>query len=179
MMNSGLPLVSCVMPTCNRRSYVPLAIAYFLRQEYPAKELVIIDDGSDDVGDLGPRHSQIRYLRQKKFLTLGDKRNACVEEAKAELILPWDDDDWMSSSRIAYQVSKLVAANAEVCGLSRMLFYNEASKTTWLYAWPKSMRSWLAGGSLLYTRDFWRRAPFPSVQVASDTMFVFSQPLDH
>ena len=40
------PLVSCIMPTYNRREFVPLAIRYFLRQDYANKELIIIDDGT-------------------------------------------------------------------------------------------------------------------------------------
>ena len=44
---TGLPLVSCVMPTANRRPYVAQAIRYFQRQDYPNKELVILDDGED------------------------------------------------------------------------------------------------------------------------------------
>jgi hypothetical protein len=35
------PPVSCIMPTANRRAFVPRAVVYFLRQDYPNKELVI------------------------------------------------------------------------------------------------------------------------------------------
>jgi hypothetical protein len=42
-----LPLVSCIMPTNNRRTFVPKAIEFFLRQDYPNRQLIIIDDGSD------------------------------------------------------------------------------------------------------------------------------------
>ncbi len=48
------PLVSCIMPTRDRRAFVPRAIAYFLRQDYANKELVIVDDGTDPVSDLVP-----------------------------------------------------------------------------------------------------------------------------
>ena len=33
-----LPLVSCIMPTYNRRALVPQAIEYFLRQDYPRRD---------------------------------------------------------------------------------------------------------------------------------------------
>ena len=48
------PLVSCIMPTYNRRHFVPRAIRSFLRQDFPHKELVIVDDGAEAVGDLVP-----------------------------------------------------------------------------------------------------------------------------
>ena len=48
----GQPLISCIMPTCNRRSFVPRAIRQFLAQDYVRKELLILDDGSDPIAEL-------------------------------------------------------------------------------------------------------------------------------
>src|SRR4030095_9083631 len=61
LASTEIPLVSCIMPTYNRRLFVPQAIQYFLRQDYPRKELVIVDDGSDPVADLLPPHQPLRY----------------------------------------------------------------------------------------------------------------------
>lgn len=172
------PLVSCIMPTANRRLFVPRAIEYFLRQDYPNRELVILDDGADSVADLVPDDPRVRYLRITGQRTLGTKRNECVAVSGGDLIMHWDDDDWMAPNRISYQVEGLLRAGAEVCGVRRMLFYELANGNTWLYDYPANQRAWLAGGSLLYTRGFWKRAPFPSVQVGSDTRFVWRQRLD-
>ena len=38
------PLVTCVMATRNRPSFVLQSIHYFLRQDYPNRELIILDD---------------------------------------------------------------------------------------------------------------------------------------
>jgi glycosyltransferase involved in cell wall biosynthesis len=172
-----LPLVSCIMPTHKRRHFVPQAIRYFLRQNYPNKELVILDDGSESVADLVPADPQVRYIRLSGSRTLGAKRNACVEASQGDLIMHWDDDDWMASHRIAYQVEALLQAGAEVCGLRCMLFYELETDRGWLYTYPTNQRPWLAGGSLLYTRYFWRRSPFPNIQIGSDTRFMWSQRL--
>src|SRR5262249_51867830 len=90
----GSPLVSCIMPTLKRRRFVPRAIEYFLRQDHPAKELVILDDGSDPVADLIPEHPAIVYRRLEHRLVLGAKRNMACEMARGEIIAHWDDDDW-------------------------------------------------------------------------------------
>ena len=90
----------------------------------------------------------------------------------------WDDDDWMAPHRISYQVHALLREQAEVCGLQRMLFCKQDTGEVWLYEYPDNQRPWLAGGSLLYTRDFWRRSPFPSIQVASDTRFMWDRQID-
>jgi hypothetical protein len=171
------PLVSCIVPTANRRAFVPRAIELFQRQDYPCRELVILDDGSDSVADLVPDDPRVRYVRAARKQPLGAKRNACVELARGDLIMHWDDDDWHAPRRISCQVAALREAGAEVCGLRRMLFHEPASGRAWLYDYPAQRRAWLAGGSLLYTRDFWRRAPFAHLQVGEDTRFVWNHDL--
>lgn len=171
------PLVSCIMPTADRRPFVPLAIGWFQQQDYANKELVILDDGADSVADLIPEDPCIRYVRLTGSRTLGAKRNECVEASRGDLIMHWDDDDWMAPHRIRSQIEALLRTEAEVCGMQQLLFYNPVSERVWLYQYPKKRRLWLAGGTLLYTRAFWQRAPFPNVQVASDTRFIWSRPL--
>ncbi len=164
------------MPTANRRRWVPQSIRYFLRQDYPNRELVIVDDGDDAVEDLIPADPRIRYKRLGGRRTLGAKQNLCVEESRGDLLLHWDDDDWFAAHRISAQVDALLRADAELCGLPRMLFHDLPSGRTWLYEFAPGR--WLAGGSLLYTRELWSRSPFPDVQVGADTLFVWSQPLE-
>jgi glycosyltransferase involved in cell wall biosynthesis len=169
------PLVSCIMPTADRRRFVPLALQNFLQQDYPNRELVILDDGEDSVADLVPVDSRVHYTRLLQKQTLGAKRNACVKASHGDLIMHWDDDDWAAPHRIRYQVEALLREGAEVCGLRQMLFYDLSTSQPWLYSYPADQRSWLAGGSLLYTRNFWQRAPFPNVQVGEDARFIWSQ----
>lgn len=179
MPDAEQPLVSCVMPTtARRRLFVPQAIRYFQQQDYPNKELLVVDDGVEPIADVVPEDPQVRYIRLEGTRTLGTKRNLCVEAASADLIMHWDDDDWISSKRISYQMEALLRAGAEICGQRQMIFYELASGRAWLYEYPAGQRPWLAGGSLLYTREFWSRSPFPDVQVASDTRFIWSQRLD-
>jgi hypothetical protein len=85
----------------------------------------------------------------------------------------WDDDDWMAPNRIRYQVGVLFETGADVCGLRTMLFHQPASGCTWLYEYPGRRRQWVTGGSLLYTRSFWRRAPFPEITEGEDTAFLW------
>jgi hypothetical protein len=175
-LSADLPLVSCIMPTADRRRFVPLAIQYFLRQDYPHKELVILDDGRDGVADLAPADPQIRYERVQSRRALGSKRNACIEISRGDLIMHWDDDDWMAAQRIRVQVAALLAADAEICGMQRLLFYEIATGQPWLYTYPATQRPWLIGGTMLYTRDFWRSMPFPAIQSGEDTRFIWNRP---
>jgi glycosyltransferase involved in cell wall biosynthesis len=68
-------MVSCIMPTFNRRPFVPHALDYFLRQDYPRRELIIIDDGQDEIGDLVKDVPDVRYVRLHARASIGAKRN--------------------------------------------------------------------------------------------------------
>jgi glycosyltransferase involved in cell wall biosynthesis len=169
-----LPLVSCIMPTFNRRRFVPQAIRYFLLQDYPEKELLVLDDGDDSVGDLMPKDSRIRYFRLERSTVLGEKRNLACAEARGEIIAHWDDDDWMAQWRLSYQVKNLLSQSADACGLAQLLFYQPESNRAWQYYYEKGGRTWIAGGTLCYTRAFWRRNPFAKVNIGEDTRFVWN-----
>jgi len=170
---SGAPLVSCIMPTYNRRRFVPQAIRYFLRQTYANRELIVVDDGSDPVADLMPQELRIRYIRLSAKLTVGAKRNLACQEAAGELILHWDDDDWSADWRVAYQVAGLLEEGADVCGLDRILYYEPASGESWVYVYPEGRRPWV--GVLCYTKDLWKRNPFPEDRpYGADNTFVWN-----
>jgi glycosyltransferase involved in cell wall biosynthesis len=173
-MTTQLPLVTCIMPTADRRAFVPRAIDLFLRQDYPARELLILDDGVDPVADLVPADPRIRYVRLERRLVLGAKRNLACELARGSLIAHWDDDDWHAPGRLSYQVALLLERRADVCGAGRLLYYRPASAEAWLYSYPQSLRPWVAGNSLCYRRDFWAAGPFPAVAVGEDTRFVWA-----
>ena len=162
------------MPTYNRRRFVPQAIRYFLRQDYEPKELIIVDDGSDPVGDLAPADGRVRYVRLSQKTSIGAKRNHACEQARGEFILHWDDDDWHAPHRLSLQVEELLRRDADVCGISRIYFFDLTRHTAWQYAYPPTERFWLYGNSLCYRREFWRNHRFADVDIGEDTRFVWS-----
>src|ERR1700733_1523991 len=113
------PFASCIMPTANRRRFVPFAFQQFLNQDYNPKELVIVDDGDDPIEDLVPRDAAFTYLRIQPGLSLGAKRNLACRMASGDVILHWDDDDWYAPSRITRQVSSLESRGLDLCGIGR------------------------------------------------------------
>ncbi len=171
-MPERLPLVTCIMPTADRRSFVPRAIAQFLRQDYPARELVSLDDGRDRVRDLVPDDPRIRYEASDRRVTLGAKRNLACGRARGEVITHWDDDDWMSDTRLSRQVSALMRAEADVCGSSRLFLYDPDRREAWEYVYDAGASPWLAGGTLCYWTAFWRRNRFPHVMEGEDAAFL-------
>ncbi len=167
-------LVSCLMPTANRRRFVPRAIARFLAQDYAGCELLIVDDGEDRVADLVPADPRVRYLPLERRTVLGVKRNLACEAARGDILVHWDDDDWSASWRVRYQVEPLAAARADVCGLDRVLFYDAVSQDGWEYTYPRGGAPWVYGATLAFTKAFWRRNPFPPLGVGEDSRFLWA-----
>jgi glycosyltransferase involved in cell wall biosynthesis len=165
------------MPTYNRRTFVPRAIEYFLRQDYPNRELIIIDDGTDAIEDLVPADSTaaIRYKRLEKRISLGAKRNLANTEARGEIIVHWDDDDWMAPHRLRYQVETLLKEQADICGLDKLYFFDPLAKKAWQYVYPQNSKPWVYGGTLCYKKAFWNNNPFPDIKVGEDNRFVWSK----
>ena len=167
------PLVSCITPTANRRRFLLQAIRYFLAQDYPNKELVIVDDGDEKVSEFLPKAEPIRYLQLPEKTVLGEKRNRAAAEARGGIIVHWDDDDWSAPWRLRYQVEELLASGADICGLDRVFFYAPSERRAWEYVYPTGQRPWVYGASLAYRKAFWAMHPFPQIGAGEDTRFVW------
>jgi glycosyltransferase involved in cell wall biosynthesis len=170
--------VTCIMPTADRRQFVPAAVQMFLAQHYAAKELLIVDDGTDDIADLVPPHPQIRYFRETRRRSIGAKRNFACQEARGEIIMHWDDDDWYAPWRVRYQVDMLESGRFNICGIDRVLFVNPTSEKAWEYVYPRRSRPWVCGATFCYRKAFWRDHEFPDVNIGEDSRFVFSASKD-
>lgn len=169
---AGESLVSCIMPTCNRRRFIPQAIRCFLRQDYLNLELVVVDDGTDSVADCMPADPRIRYFRLDQKLTVGAKRNFACAQARGEFIVHWDDDDWYPTSRIRAQMSALLSSSADVCGSSRVYFYAPATEQSWEYRYSAAEPAWVCGTTLAYRKQVWECNHFPDLQVGEDSHFI-------
>jgi glycosyltransferase involved in cell wall biosynthesis len=88
--------VSCLCPSYNRAphslSLVEEAIESFLRQDYPCKELVVLNDTPGQ--RLRCDHPEVRIVNTDfRCASLGEKRNLMAGLATGELLCVWDDDD--------------------------------------------------------------------------------------
>jgi glycosyltransferase involved in cell wall biosynthesis len=168
--------ISCIMPTADRRTFVPEAIRLFLAQDYPQRELVIFDDGADPVVDLVPHDERIRYIRRESRLSIGAKRNLACDAARGEIIAHWDDDDWYAPWRLSRQVAEFADGRADLCGLDRVPFVDPSARRAWEYVYPADAAPWVYGATLCYRKALWRDRPFPEIGVGEDTGFVAQVP---
>ena len=170
------PLVSCIMPTANREKYIPFAIDYFLSQNYPNKELIIIDDGFHPVSHLVPDHPSIIYYYTLPIGSIGLKRNYACEKTNGEIIVHWDDDDWHSNDWLSAQVHFLLSSEADICGIQHIhYYYTIKAKLFTVYRQYQGMpnpMNWVHGATIAYQKSFWQKHPFKDLQKGEDDDFI-------
>ena len=112
-----LPRVSICTPTFNRRPFIAPLIQMVAGQDYPKESLewIVLDDGTDPVGDLFEGVEGVRYIRSEERLPLGKKRNMLNSEATGAIIVYMDDDDYYPSSRVTHAVEMLMSHPSALC----------------------------------------------------------------
>jgi glycosyltransferase involved in cell wall biosynthesis len=163
---SNVGLVSCIMPTKDRRTWIPRALECWQAQTYQPLQLVVLDNGSDPIKDLLPADPRIIYTRAGQGMKLGMLRNLACQLATGEFIAHWDDDDWYAPDRIEKQVQAI--GGAAMCVPSGCHFAGEKQAYR-LDADPM----YGIGAGLLYRRDYWLKSRFaPVAHCGEDSMFI-------
>jgi glycosyltransferase involved in cell wall biosynthesis len=135
---SDLPLVSIVTPTYNRRRFIPSLIKMVQNQTYPRNrmEWVVFDDGQEEVRDLFEQAvSQLptlKFIWSEDKMTLGEKRNRLNEEARGEIIVAMDDDDFYFPQRVEEAVKALQENTGyRLAGSSEVYMYFTDTMEIW------------------------------------------------
>src|SRR5262249_22545478 len=150
--------ISCIMPTRDRPQFVAQAVRYFRRQEHPALELIIVDDGRSPVTADGD--DRIRIIRLDRPHTIGYKRNLACDASRGEFVAHWDDDDWHSPRRLRVQTAALLDGCRDVIGIGSVLHYSPKGGSVWLREYAQHAGPGVAVGTLLYRKSTWQRHPF-------------------
>jgi len=112
------PLVSVVIPTCNRSDLLTRAVNSVLGQTYERLEIIVIDDASIDKTRevvLGLKDDRIRYLRHENNRGGSAARNTGVDAAKGAYIAFLDDDDEWLPEMTQKQLDALQGFDAVLC----------------------------------------------------------------
>lgn len=127
--------VSVVTPTYNRRKFIPTLIQIYMNQTYPKDKMewIIVDDGRDKVEDLFKEAAKIipnvRYICKDEKMRLGAKRNLLNSEAKGQIIVAMDDDDYYPPDRVEQVVNAFKKnLSVDLVGSSEMLLYYTDNK---------------------------------------------------
>lgn len=146
------------MPTRGRVVWAALAVGCFLRQTYPNKQLLILDDADDpSFPEITLVFPNVAYLRIDERLNIPAKRNILCRVAAGEIIAHWDSDDWSDANRIADQVARLEESQCAVTGYSSMLFTDSHGRWSRYISEPNI---YALGSSLCYRKSWWNEHRF-------------------
>ena len=164
------PLVSVLMLTYNRASYITEAINSVLSQTYKSLELIIIDDGSTDGTSLivaSFNDSRIKYIQHHENKGLAIRRSESATLAKGDFIAILDSDDiWIDVRKLDKQISylnshpkcalvgsyiKLINKNSKVIGRRTFFLTNQKIRFNIL------LRNQFAHSSVLMRTTFIRK----------------------
>lgn len=129
------PFVSVLTPTYNRKKFIPALVENYKAQTYKKErmEWIVLDDGPESIEEIFKELTKglpnIRYIRSDERMTIGAKRNRLNEEAKGDIIVCMDDDDYYPPERVAYAVHMLRSKPAiQLAGSSILYMYYTDSK---------------------------------------------------
>lgn len=102
------PFVSILIPCYNAGSWVGEAIESALAQDYPEKEVIVVDDGSTDGGSdvIGSFGKAIRWRRTENRGG-GAARNDLLAMSSGDWLQYLDADDYLLPTKISGQVAAL------------------------------------------------------------------------
>lgn len=176
-----LPFVSVCTPTFNRRPYIPLAIKCFEHQTYPRDrmEWLIVDDGTDPVGDLLQPITGVRYIRLEERMSLGRKRNFINGCAKGDILVYMDDDDYYPPERVAHAVDTILQnPSVELVGSSLMhIYFRDTGR---IFVCGPYGQSHATAATLAFRREFLLNHRYDDdAELAEERVFLsnFTEPL--
>ncbi len=89
------PLISVIIPCYNHGAYLPEAFASIWQQDYPAVEIVVVDDGSTDTTrEVAQHYPAVKYVYQANQ-GLSAARNTGLTHSTGQYLVFLDADDWL------------------------------------------------------------------------------------
>lgn len=137
-------LVSVIMPVYNDSKFVKEAINSILNQTYKNKEMIVVDDGSDDqntVEVLTSFGDKIKYYRLTENSGVAAALNFGLEHVSGEFIARMDADDVAMPERLQKQIKffedhpdidvlgtecEVIDENGEIAGKMPLGYYSDS-----------------------------------------------------
>ena len=95
------PLASVITPTFGRHEMLPHVYNVFTSQNIEHIEWIVVDDSQNkSVFMLELSDPRVRYIYLPERISTGEKRNIAASDAKSDIIVQFDDDDYYSPNYI-------------------------------------------------------------------------------
>jgi hypothetical protein len=117
-------LVSCLCVTEDRPAFMPWLLWNYEKQDFPNRELVVVD-GSSEPLDV-PGRDDVTIVHCPPGASVGYKRNLAVEAAGGHVLTWFDDDDWQHPRKLSLLVEAL-GGDAALAGSRKSWFVDLAT----------------------------------------------------
>ena len=97
--------MSCLCVTEDRPAFFPWLLWNYRKQDYRARELVIVDSSGEPPAV--PDEPGVTVVRCPPRTSVARKRNLAVEAARGTLITWFDDDDWQHPRKLSILAAAL------------------------------------------------------------------------
>jgi len=168
------PLVSVIVPVFNGENFIKNAVENILSQQYPALEIIIVNDGSTDGTEaiINQISVDIRYFTQSNSGPAA-ARNKGIRDASGELIAFLDVDDLWPENNLNIMVDEMLRnPDMEVIrGYAQLMEINNASGCYEYVRNPKESFPDYIGAAI------YRKSAFDKVGLF-DTMLRFGEDSD-
>ncbi|NQT91917.1 MAG: glycosyltransferase [Lentisphaerae bacterium] len=167
------PMVSVVMPVFNGERFVREAIQNIVDQEYPATEIIVVNDGSTDRTESIVRELpyDIRYFKQKRDGP-ASARNRGIRDTTGDLVAFLDVDDLWPEHNLKMLVEEMLRRpDVDVVrGHAQVMEYDHEDGTSVFTGNPEEAYPDYIGAGLYRKRVFTKIGLFdPSLRFAEDT----------
>jgi len=106
-------MVSIVITTYNRRSFLKEAVLSVINQDYQDKEILVIDDGSTDRSFEEVRGLPLRYV-WKENRGISSARNMGINISRGEFIAFLDVDDLWKKGKLTRQLEAMIENQIDI-----------------------------------------------------------------
>lgn len=173
MTEEQYPLVSVVMPIFNGERFVREAIRNIVEQEYPATEIIVVDDGSTDRTGSIVRELpyDIRYFKQEQNGPAA-ARNRGIRDTTGDLVAFLDVDDLWPEHNLRMLVDEMLQRPDVdiVRGHAQVMDYDPENGSVVFTGNPEEAYPDYIGAGLYRKRVFTKIGLFdPSLRFAEDT----------
>jgi glycosyltransferase involved in cell wall biosynthesis len=163
------PLVSCILVTRDRPTFLRQALRCYAAQDYPNKELIVVDDGASSAEPLCAGVRGLTYLRLRGRTPTGSKLNLGIQASRGSIVQKLDDDDFYGPAFLSTAAARLVRARRADALVTWCCFVVLITGDPVLYF---SGHRWMTGGTLCFHRALWQRHRFRDIYRTSDGWFI-------
>lgn len=114
-IDTGMPLISIIMPVHNSAQFLGVALDSILSQTEDCWEALCFDDASSDdslsiLKAYSKKEARIRVFHGEVPNGAGHARNFCIDKSSGEFLMFCDSDDWLEPNACEKMLEKVRAS---------------------------------------------------------------------